>query len=81
MVSSVTVLLGTASVTTLLSPAAALPFLVFCLLYTPCVAAVASIRRELGARWAAGVVALQCSVAWIVAALVRLVVLLVGGVL
>lgn len=81
VVSSVTVLLGTASVTTLLSPAAALPFLVFCLLYTPCVAAVASIRRELGARWAAGVVALQCSVAWIVAGLVRLIVLLVGGVL
>lgn len=81
VVSSITVLLGNASVTTLLSPAAALPFLVFCLLYTPCVAAVASIRRELGVRWAAGVVALQCTVAWIVAALVRLIVLLVGGVL
>lgn len=81
VVSSITVLLGGASVSTLLSPASAIPFLVFCLLYTPCVAAVAAIRRELGARWAAGVVVLQCSVAWVFAALVRLIVLLVGGVL
>ena len=81
VVSSISVLLGTASVTTLLSPLAAVSLLVFCLLYTPCVAAVASIRRELGVRWAAAVVALQCSVAWIVAAIVRLIGLLFGGVL
>ena len=81
VVSSVTVLLGAASVTTLLSPLAALPFLVFCLLYTPCVAAIASIRRELGVRWAARVVLIQCAVAWIVAGVARLLVLLFGGVL
>ena len=81
MVSTFTVLLGAASVTTILSPLAALPFLVFCLLYTPCVAAIGAIRRELGVRWAARVVLLQCAVAWIVAALVRLIVLLFGGVL
>ena len=81
VVSTFTVLLGAASVTTILSPLAALPFLVFCLLYTPCVAAIGAIRRELGVRWAARVVLLQCAVAWIVAALVRLIVLLFGGVL
>ena len=81
VVSSITVLLGTASVTTLLSPLSALPFLVFCLLYTPCVAAIGAIRRELGVRWATRVVLLQCAVAWIVAGIVRLLVLLFGGVL
>ena len=81
VVSSISVLLGTASVTTLLSPLSAVSLLVFCLLYTPCVAAIASIRRELGVRWATAVVLLQCSVAWIVAALVRLIGLLIGGVL
>ena len=81
VVSSISVLLGTASVTTLLSPLSAASLLVFCLLYTPCVAAIASIRRELGVRWATAVVLLQCSVAWIVAALVRLIGLLIGGVL
>ena len=81
VVSTFTVLLGAASVTTILSPLAALPFLVFCLLYTPCVAAIGAIRRELGVRWAARVVLLQCAVAWIVAAIVRLIVLLFGGVL
>ena len=81
VVSSITVLLGTASVTTLLTPLSAIPFLVFCLLYTPCVAAIGSIRRELGVRWAARVVAIQCAVAWVVAALVHLLTLPFGGVL
>lgn len=49
----------------LISPAAAAALLVFCLLYTPCVAAVASIKRELGTKWALAVIALQCTVAWI----------------
>lgn len=49
----------------LLSPAAAGALLVFCLLYTPCVAAIASIRRELGGRWAAVTVLFQCAVAWV----------------
>lgn len=45
-------------------------FLVFSLLYTPCVAAIATVRRELGALWALGVVIFQCSIAWLVAFLV-----------
>ncbi len=55
----------------ILSPVGALSFLVFCLLYTPCVAAIASIRRELGRGWSALVVLFQCVVAWIAAFLVH----------
>ena len=58
---------GETMVHTLLSPLAAMSILVFCLLYTPCVAAVASVRRELGAKWATIVVISQCAVAWIAA--------------
>ena len=47
--------------------------LAFSLLYTPCVAAVAAIRRELGGRWAVGVVLWQCAIAWLAALLVRLI--------
>ena len=71
--STLSVLLGGASITTLVAPAGALALLAFCLLYTPCVAAIASIRRELGGKWAAGVVAGQCLIAYIVAFVVRLV--------
>ena len=67
VVSTVNVLFGTEAVTGVLPPIAALSFLTFCLLYTPCVAAIASIRRELGRRWAALVVLGQCVIAWIVA--------------
>jgi len=56
-----------------LTPLAAASLLVFSLLYTPCVAAIASIKRELGGRWAAVVVLFQCSVAWLAALLVRLI--------
>ena len=53
------------------TPLSAVSFLVFTLLYTPCVAAVASIRRELNSKWqAAGVVVMQCVVAWIMAFLI-----------
>ena len=45
-------------------------FLIFTLLYTPCVAAIAAVKRELGAKWSVGVVIGQCLVAWIVAFLV-----------
>ncbi len=58
---------GETMVHTLLSPLAAMSILVFCLLYTPCVAAVASVRRELGVKWASIVVISQCAVAWIAA--------------
>ena len=57
---------------------AAASLLAFCLLYTPCVAAVASIKRELGTKWAAAVVVGQCVIAWLAAALVRVVGLLLG---
>ena len=59
-----------------LTPLAAGSLLVFSLLYTPCVAAVAAIRRELGGRWAVAVVVFQCAIAWVVALLVRV----VGGI-
>ena len=61
-----------------LSVGGAWTMLVFSLLYTPCVAAIASIRRELGGKWAAGLVVWQCVVAWVVAMLVHLVCLAVG---
>lgn len=71
VVSTLSVLFGsTTSLTQLLSPAAAASLLVFCLLYTPCVAAIASIRRELGSKWAVGIVCLQCIIAWLCALLI-----------
>ena len=47
--------------------------LAFSLLYTPCVAAIAAIRRELGRKWALGVVLWQCAIAWIAALIIRLI--------
>ncbi|MGN0719516.1 MAG: ferrous iron transport protein B [Anaerovoracaceae bacterium] len=70
VVSTLTVLLGGSDLTTLLTPLAAASLLVFCLLYTPCVAAISSIKRELGGKWAAGVVVLQCAIAWLCALVV-----------
>ena len=70
VVSTLTVLLGGSDLTTLLTPLAAASLLVFCLLYTPCVAAISSIKRELGGKWAAGVVVLQCVIAWLCALVV-----------
>ena len=61
-----------------LSQLSALCLLVFSLLYTPCVAAVASIRRELGRSWAVGVVLWQCGIAWLMALLVRVIGRLLG---
>lgn len=56
-----------------ITPLAAASLLAFCLLYTPCVAAIASVRRELGGKWAVGVVIGQCVIAWAVAFVVHLV--------
>ena len=68
VVSTLQILLGGAAVTTLLSTKAALSFLVFTLLYTPCVAAIAAIRREVGSAWRAAAICLsQCCVAWLCA--------------
>ncbi len=58
-------------VTAAMSPLAAASMLIFCLLYTPCVAAVASVRRELGRRWAFYMILWQCGLAWLAAFLVR----------
>ena len=69
---------GEGGVSAVMTTLTALSMLAFSLLYTPCVAAVASIRREMGNRWAAGVVVWQCAVAWIVALLVRLAGMLLG---
>ena len=52
---------------TLFNTASAVSMLVFCLLYTPCVAAVAAIRRELGSKWMLFIIAFQCVVAWVCA--------------
>lgn len=72
VVSTLSVLISSeAALTSLLSPESALALLVFCLLYTPCVAAVAAIKRELGAKWAFIVVLGQCAVAWIAAFIVH----------
>ncbi|MBR1889978.1 MAG: ferrous iron transport protein B [Alloprevotella sp.] len=61
---------STANMVAVLTPLAAFALLVFCLLYTPCVAAVASIRRELGMRWMVGIIVLQCVIAWLVSFIV-----------
>ena len=79
VVSTLSVLLGkTASLAKILNPLGAASLLAFCLLYTPCVAAIASIKRELGTRWAAGVVVGQCVIAWIVAFVVRMIGIAIG---
>ena len=57
----------------IVTPLAAASMLVFSLLYTPCVAAVAAIKRELGSSWAVSVVVWQCFVAWVMAFIVRLI--------
>ena len=69
VVSTLTVLLGgsTASIGTLFTTLSAATFLIFSLLYTPCVAAIASVKRELGGKWALIVVISQCAIAWLVA--------------
>ena len=72
VVSTLGILFG-GSIGSVLSPVSAVSLLIFSLLYTPCVAAVASIKRELGGKWAVGVVLWQCAVPWIAAFLVRLV--------
>ena len=68
VVSSLTVLFGSsAALQGTLTVAGAAALLVFCLLYTPCVAAIASVKRELGGKWAAAMVLGQCLIAWVVA--------------
>ena len=70
VVSTLEVLFG-GGIGSVLTPLAAGSLLVFSLLYTPCVAAVASIKRELGGKWAVGVVLWQCLIAWVAALIAR----------
>lgn len=78
VVSSLNILFGTtAGLLQVLSTAAVWPLLIFCLLYTPCVAAIASVKRELGSKWAVGMVLWQCGIAWVCAFVVRLICCLV----
>ena len=72
VVASFSMLFGT-SVSTAISAASAASLLVFSLLYSPCVAAIASIRREMGSKWAFAVIIWQCVVAWIVALIIFLI--------
>ncbi|MBQ2101476.1 MAG: ferrous iron transport protein B, partial [Lachnospiraceae bacterium] len=75
VVSTITVLFGTTeALRSAISVAAASGLLVFCLLYTPCVAAVAAVRRELGKKWALFMVLAQCGIAWVFALLTTLIV-------
>ena len=81
VVSTLTVLLGgdTGALNMLFTPFTALVFLIFTLLYTPCVAAIAAVKRELGGgRAALGVVLMQCGIAWVVAFAVHCVGVLLG---
>ena len=73
VVSTLTVLYGTEeALSSILTPGMALTFLTFCLLYTPCIAAITSVKRENGTGWAVGMIAFQCVVAWIAAFAVHL---------
>ncbi|MGN8632212.1 ferrous iron transport protein B [Blautia sp. HCP3S3_G3] len=79
VVSTLTILFGSmAELAAVLTPLTAASLLVFCLLYTPCVAAIASVKRELGGKWAIGVAVGQCVVAWICAWVVHIIGLLLG---
>ena len=74
VVSTLNVLVGDAAVlTSTMTRATGAALLVFCLLYTPCIAAIAAIRRELGRKWALRIVVIQCAIAWIAAFLVHLI--------
>ena len=74
VVSTLSVLFGdTGEILSAMSTVTALSLLAFCLLYTPCVAAVASVKRELGRKWAIAIVLFQCTIAWIAAFAVKLI--------
>ena len=81
VVSTLTVLLGgnVVQLQTLFTPFTAFVFLVFTLLYTPCVAAIATVRREMGTvKAAVGTALMQCGIAWVIACIVHLIGMLVG---
>ena len=79
VVSTLMVLFGSQeALHTVLTPLGAAALLIFCLLYTPCVAAIASVKRELGGKWAAGMVVGQCAIAWICAVAVKVIGMILG---
>ena len=78
VVATLEILIPVGTLSTALTPLCATSLLAFCLLYTPCVAAITSVKRELGVKWAFGVVLFQCSIAWIVAFIVKLIGTLIG---
>ncbi|MBQ9341316.1 MAG: ferrous iron transport protein B [Lachnospiraceae bacterium] len=81
VVSTLSVLFGeNAPLNLILTKAAALALLTFCLLYTPCVAAIAAVKRELGRKWAALMIVTQCTVAWICGYIVHLIAMAIMGV-
>ena len=67
VVSTLSTLFAGIPLTTILTPATAYTLLVFCLLYTPCIATIATIRRELGTQWALTIIIFQCAIAWMAA--------------
>lgn len=74
VVSTLSVLFGDSiALSTILSKAAALSLLTFCLLYTPCVAAIAAVKRELGRKWALAMIVTQCTIAWVCGLIVHLI--------
>jgi Fe2+ transport system protein B len=78
VVSTLSILLGSGeTIQNILSVSSAASLLVFCLLYTPCVAAIASIKRELGKRWAVFIVIGQCVIAWVVAFVIKCIFLII----
>lgn len=80
VVSTLTVLLGNqANLSTLFSTLTAFIFLVFTLLYTPCIAAIATVKKELGSKWAILIVFLQCTIAWLVSFLLYRSILLISS--
>ena len=79
VVSTLIILTGNVcDITTILTPLSAATLLVFCLLYTPCVAAIAAIKRELGIKWAVWIAAFQCGIAWVCAFVVQTVLMILG---
>lgn len=59
--------IGVLNIASSITPLTAIPLLIFCLLYTPCVAAIASVKRELGTKWALFMILIQCTIAWLFA--------------
>jgi ferrous iron transport protein B len=78
VVSTMQVLFSGMKIDSVLTTASAASLLVFSLLYTPCVAAIAAIRREMGSKWAVGVVVWQCAIAWAAALVVRMIGMMMG---